>query len=375
MKNLSTIIVTLLTLTLFAACERSVGYDPTVDAGTNNNLNNNQPDAEVPQPDSWVPEPSTLTYEVDHSVYPVRLWEPLDPITQFDLINDSYADISVSSITFKLHGSILPSEVLELWLYHELPFEFHSDTYTWDNDFVTFDLSASPIYVERGNMQTFTLRVMVDADPCIDTIGFDIERDSDIYAVDMVYGLDANIVEGIYSESASPVPVHGESIAFALAPGNPPAGDVFVGTDDHEFIRFNVTSMLDVQVLWNSVTINLPDPASANYFSDVKFWMKNVYGDWVVVSGPLELSPVMCQQDGTCSIGMVGNYDMAACETYEFKVTMDVSSGTAPLGITPSIDIPSYAFGFLDVYNDPVQVDAVNISGGILEGNPQEVIF
>ncbi len=374
MKKLSTIFVTLLIFTLFAACERSVGYDPTIDAGTNNNNVNIQPDAEVPQPDAWMPEPATLEYDVGHDVYPVRLWEPLVPTTRLDLINDSHADILVNSITFKLHGSILSAEVSELWLYRELPFEFHSDTYTWDGDFVTFDLSASPIYIEKGNMKTFTLRVMVDADPCIDTIGFDIERDSDISAVDMMYGLDANIVEGVYSESASLVPVDGESIAFASVVFSPAVGTVFVGADDHEFIHYNVTSMLDVQAIWSSVTINLPDPASANYFSDVKFWMKNAYGDWVLVAGPLELSPVMCQQDGTCSIGIVDTYDMMACETYEFKVTMDVSSG-APLGITPSIDIPGYAFGFLDVYNDPAQVDQVNISGGTLEGNPQEVIL
>lgn len=366
--KLSTIFATLLTLTLFVACERSVGYDPTIDAGTNNNN---------VQPDAWMPEPATLEYDVGHYyvLSPVRLWEPLVPITIFDLINDSQTDISVYSITFKLHGSILPGEISELWLYRELPFEFHSDTYTWDGDFVTFDLSASPIYVEKGNMQTFTLRVMVDGDPCIDTVGFDIERDSDISAVDMMFGLDANIVESVYSESVSPVPVDGEFVAFAFSTGNPPVGGtVSVGTDDHEFIRYNVTSMLDVQVLWNSVTINLPDSASANYFSDVKFWMKNAYGDWVVI-GELDLSPVMCQQDGTCSISMMDTYDMAACETYEFKVTMDVSSDLGSLGITPSIDIPGNAFGFLDVYNDPIQVDPVNISGGILEGNPQEVIF
>ncbi len=134
------------------------------------------------------------------------------------------------------------------------------------------------------------------------------------------------------------------------------------------------TPPLAVTVQQTRVQVILPDAASAVYFSDVKLMRKNALDQWVTVAGPVDLNPGICP-GGICGLAFPEDYDMMACEITQFRVTMDISSGTSPLGMQVSVDVLPSSFLILDIWNGPNTIHPDDISGGPLQGNPQEVIF
>lgn len=328
-----------------AACERSVGHDP--DTGT-------------------------LTYKVSNREIPLNANEPLAMVTELDFTTSDQEGARITSLTFKLKGEISPERIHEVWLYHELPFEFYADTVAWNENYVTFDLSSNPIMIPPNTTEIFTVRILADFDSCVDTIAFDIAYDSHITAIGEDSNQPMDIEEDPQSTSGPPVSVVGENVMFTLSPYSPPARNVFTGADDHEYIRFLIKPQVDVEVQETVIHINLSSEESANHYSDVKFMMKNQMGTWETIAGPLDLMPGMCP-DGFCSIGIMDLYYLDACEEYEIKVTMDVSSG-AHLGSTASVTIPSSHFNFYDIDNDRL-IPEENVIGGDLQGTTQEVVF
>lgn len=352
---------------MFAACDRSVVAGTNSDAGVDASTNNNN------QNDAQVPVPGTLTYKMKQFIWPApseEAWIPINFVTFTAELEDAW----IRGLTFTLYGDIDPAEVVEVQLFREDPLELVAINYVWDGDLVNFDLSADPIVIPKGESRRYSLRVRLEADPCADTIGFDIARDHDISAVGAVYGLPLSIQEDPLSEPVNVVPVVGRQIAFTSAPTNPGPADVSAGVDDHTFVAYNISASMGVEVQRTIVHVQLSDPQDADYFSDLKFWMRNANNDWVVVAGPLELSPQMCQQDGVCGIGMMGDtYDLPACQTSQFKVTMDILPN-APAGITAFIEIPGDSFLMVSSIDASDVIQPEDISGGSITGGTQEII-
>lgn len=320
----------------------------------------------------------TLDYRVSQpSTTDINIGEVENIMTKIRMdVTGEAAD--VTRITFKQTGSADPEDFGNPELYMSgMPID--GIDYSWSGDFLTFDLAGNPIYIEKGSSKTVELWVDV-VGGLNNTAAFDIYRDWHIEAVGQAYGYGLNVTENVASITPTTRNIVGGNVAFSASSSNPVPGDVAAGADDHEFLRFNISTAGEgVSVRKLSFQVNGDDaagPAQVDtalaLIDDIKVWQKNSAGTWVPILGP---NDIVAGTDPEI-VRFTETFDLPASSTEEFIVTGDVAN-TATAGDTYSVDLlsPKVAANVELEYSDgtPIDVTTDDVTGSALVGNWQTV--
>lgn len=293
-------------------------------------------------------------------------------MTKLRLENDNVEDADLERVTFKQTGSADGEDFANPALYVSGVQVADSSVASWEGDFLTFDLSDDPLFIERGNSKNLELRIDV-VGGIGSTAAFDIYRDWHIEAIGRVYHYGMNVVEDAGSTAPVARDIEGGRLAFALSSNNPTVGDVAPGANDHEFLAFNISTAGEaVSINGFSLYANYDGVlGDENDIEDLKVWGKNSLDEWVVVAGPLEPSAGTCAA-GTCTVDFTDSFDVPASTTKEYRITMDLVNG-APEGAVFSVDFPVATEGVEAEYSNGDPVAVADISGGDLTGQDQTV--
>ncbi|MBA4336895.1 hypothetical protein C0416_03955 [bacterium] len=286
-------------------------------------------------------------------------------------------DVEVNRITFKQAGSASEEDFanLSLWISGSM----YADAPTWEGDYVTFDLSETPIEIAKGNSKIVELRTDV-VGGLASTANFDIYRDWHIEGTGTVYGYGVNVVEAPASITPANRDIIGGNVAFSVSSNNPVTGDVKKGANDHEFTRFNISTGGDgVTVRKISLTVNngVGDPDLSD-IDDVKIWTKNSSDEWYVVAGPNDYTTCTALNVpvGCITKSFTDTFDIPESTTQEFMITADVSNLAAALN-TYDIDVANVNLAAnteLEYLSDGTSVNVVaDVTGGMLNGNVMTV--
>lgn len=314
----------------------------------------------------------TLTYTVSQpSAADINIGDTDVSVTKVKM-DMATEGVDVNRITFKQAGSANPEDFGNPMLYVSgSPIDAN---YSWEGDYLTFDLSDSPLNIAKGSSKTVELRVDV-VGGLNTTAAFDIYRDWHIEGTGTVYGYGVNVAEAGASISPANRDIIGGNIAFSLSANNPVTGDVKVGAEDFEFTRFNISTSGDgVTVRKISLTVNgVTTSGTLDEIEDVKIWAKNSAGTWVVVAGPNDLTGALVPPQ---TVAFTDTFDVPAAATTEFIVTADLTNTAVALD-TYSIDVADVTdpnlteLEFSD--GDPVN-EATEVTGGTLTGNVMTVM-
>ncbi len=310
----------------------------------------------------------TLTYSIDDYTGDVNVGEMGVPVSKLELNVDGVEDVDVTKITLKQTGSADPEDFANPELY--VSGTLISSTATWNGDFVTFDLSEAPLYIERGNSKTVEVRMDV-VGGLGSNIKFDVYRDWNIEGTGRVYWYGVNVVETLVPPALVARNIVGCAVAFALSANNPTAGDVARGARDYALMKFNISTAGDAIKLDRLVldVVYAGATADANELQDVKIWTKNSADTWVTVFGPLD--PATAVTPGTTTLTYNDSWDIPASTTKEFMVTADVQN-TAPNGAIYHVELNS-ALAVIEYSSSGTPVAAADVSGGTLVGNNKQV--
>lgn len=314
----------------------------------------------------------TLTYEIDDYTGDINIGETGVSAAKLKLEATNVEDIDVTKITFKQRGSADPEDFSNEALY--MSGMQIADNPTWDGDFLTFDLSADPIYIERGNSENVELRLDVVGGLGSDML-FEIYREWNIEGTGTVYHYGVNVEEETYVSPATPPvtvarDIIGGNLAFALSAENPTVGDMLGDADDHEFLNFNVsTGGESVTLLGFDINIVYNDIGDYSELQDLKVWTKNSADEWVSFANTDPAAGAVGGLPDTLTLSFTDSWDLAAGTTTPFMITLDGNNAT---------DLNEYSVEFLAStvdaeYSDGTTIDAADISGGTLSGNVQTI--
>jgi hypothetical protein len=311
----------------------------------------------------------TLTYKVSQqSTADINVGDTKVIITKLRL-DAAQEDIMLDRISFKQSGSADGEDFANAQLVLSgVPIDVEG---TWEGDYLTFDLTEldTPIVIDKGASKNFELWVDVVGGLGNDA-SFDIYRDWHIEGTGEVYHYGVNTEEDGASVTPANREIVGGNIAFALSSMNPISGEVADGANDHEFLRFNVSTAGDA-VTARKITLTVSGFAggTAAEIEDLKIWSKNSNGDMIIVAGPNDVNALG-------DIVFTDTFDIPGAKTTEYVVTADIITG-ATNGHQFRVDVA-------DVTNsskteleytadgDPVD-EATEVSGGTVQGNVQTV--
>lgn len=312
-------------------------------------------------------EVGTITYEVDDYTGDVNVGDTNVSVARLKLDVSSKEDVNVTRVSFKQKGSADVEDFANAMLYLSgTPVDAEG---VWEGDFLTFDLTEAPVFIERGNSRTLELRVDVVGGLGND-LSFDIYRDWHIEGVGEVYHYGVNVEEVVVPPALATRDIIGGNLALSLSAGNPTVGDVAAGAEDQPFMAFNLSTGGDgIEVLGFDLDINYGGLWGAeDELQDVKVWTKNASGTLVVVAGPLDPA-AGC--GNPCTLQFNDSFTQNAGLTKEYIVTADVDNN-APDGAEYDFELDSATLDAEYLSNGDA-VAAGDISGGILSGKIQTV--
>jgi len=148
-------------------------------------------------------------------------------------------DSAISNITLKEGGTILAEGVSMV------------------NDYVTFDLSASPVVVAKGTKSYFKIYGDI-ADGDATTVEFNLRNDTDIETVGSVYGYNVTVTRSAFDTAGESITttIDGSELNVSLTSVNVDTPD---DVKNFEFARFNVSSGKDVKITDLILTIDETD--------------------------------------------------------------------------------------------------------------------
>ncbi len=313
-----------------------------------------------------------ITYEIDDYTGDINVGDTDVSVARLKLDVDNVEDTDVTRITFRQRGSADPEDFANATLY--VSGTALDVVGTWESDYLTFDLSEAPLFIERGNSKTIELRVDVTGGLGNDVL-FDIYRDWHIEGVGRVYHYGVNVVEVGAPPVIAQRDIIGGNLAFALSSNNPTVGDVAAGAEDHLFMAFNMSTGGDgVTVRGLDITVNYTCAVASNEntLQDVKVWRKNTAGDMVVVAGPLDPGNVVCPIGAQARLLTFNDsFDQAAGLTVEYYVTADVENAAVNTNAY-NMQLNSATVDAEYLSNGDA-VAAADITGGVLNGKDQTV--
>lgn len=311
----------------------------------------------------------SLEYEIDDYTGDINIGETDIAVARVALDVDNTEDADITRVTLKQRGSADPEDLANPTLYLSgSPVDVES---SWNGDFLTFDLSGNPIFIERGNSRTLEVRLDV-VGGLGDTIQLDVYRDWHVEATGRTYGFGLNVDEVGAPPVLAPRDIIGGNLALSTSANNPTTGDVMAGGEDIEFLAFNMSTggdgveITDLQLDINYVCTVCP--IQNQDLQDVKIWTQNSSGDWVVIAGPLD--PAAGAVDPV-NLAFTDNFTQNAGETKEYVVTADVEN-TADNLDTFDIDL-DVANIVAEYLSNGDEVLAGDITGGTLDGKVMTV--
>lgn len=312
----------------------------------------------------------TLTYKVSQpSTAEINVGDTDVIMTKLRL-DAAQEDIMLDRVSFKQSGSADAEDFANPTLVLSgTPVDAEG---VWEGDYLTFDLTEldTPIVIEKGASKNFELWVDVVGGLGNDA-SFDIYRDWHIEGTGQVYHYGVNVEEDGASITPADRDIVGGNIAFALSSMNPISGEVADGANDHEFLRFNVSTAGDaitIRKLTLTVSGFAGSPSAAE-IEDLKIWTKDSQGNLIIVAGPNDVNALG-------DIAFLDTFDVPGASTTEFVVTADIITG-ADNGDQFRVDVAdvtSSAKTEIEYSDDGDPVDeATEVSGGVVQGNVQTV--
>ncbi len=310
-----------------------------------------------------------IDYEVNDYTGEVEVGDEGVSVARLKLDVTNKEDVDVTRISFKQRGSADAEDFANTTLYLSgSPLDVEGE---WEGDFLTFDLSEDPIYIERGNSRTLELRVDIAGGLGNDLL-FDIYRDWHIEGVGKVYHYGVNVSEVDPAPALAQREIVGGNLAFALSSNNPTVGDVMAGAQDFVFMAYNMSTGGDgVTMRSFDLTVNVGGGVGedCDNLEDLKVWRENTAGDLVVVAGPLD--PADACGGGTDTLTFNDTFDQTTGDTVEYFVTADVAND-APNDAQFEIVFDTSTVDAEYLSNGDA-VAAGDISGGTMTGKVQTV--
>ncbi|MCC7197174.1 S-layer homology domain-containing protein [Candidatus Peregrinibacteria bacterium] len=311
----------------------------------------------------------TLTYKISQpSTAEVNVGDTDVIMTKLRL-DAAQEDIMLDRVSFKQSGSADAEDFANPTLVLSgTPVDAEG---VWEGDYLTFDLTEldTPIIIEKGASKNFELWVDVVGGLGNDA-SFDIYRDWHIEGTGQVYHYGVNVEEDVTSITPADRNIVGGNIAFALSSENPISGEVADGANDHEFLRFNVSTAGDaITIRKLTLTVSGFAGGVATEIEDLKIWSKNSQGDLIIVAGPNDVNALG-------DIAFLDTFDVPGASTTEFVVTADIITGAVNNHQfrVDVADVTSSAKTEIEYSDDGDPVDeATEVSGGVVQGNVQEV--
>jgi hypothetical protein len=313
-----------------------------------------------------------LEYEVSDYTGEINVGDTGVSVARLKLNVDSVEDADLTRITLKQKGSADVEDFANPTLYLSgSPVD--SAEASWQGDFLTFDLSGAPLFIERGNSRTLELRIDVVGGLGNDVL-FDVYRDWHIEATGRSYGFGLNVTEVAVPPALTARDIVGGNLALSTSASNPVVGDVMAGAEDHEFLAFNLSTGgdgvtvrgFDLDVVYDGATVDTTE------LQDVKIWTKNSADNWVVIAGPLDPNDgAIGATPYTETLAYNDSFTQAAGVTKEYVVTADVEND-APNGAIYRVEFDTSTID-AEYESNGDSVAAVDITGGTLVGKDQTV--
>jgi hypothetical protein len=193
---------------------------------------------------------------------------------------------------------------------------------------VMFDLSADPYSIDKGSDRTFKVSADIGGQ-ANDTIVTYLDNSADLYVVGDDYGFGVTVTDADFDTSAegSSVTIQGGELSVAFS--GPSAKDISNTAEDVSFYEGTLTAELaltitampvlvtEVEVSGGSDSTLEEDP-----ISDIRIVNADT-GE--LLMGPLDLASTTNGQL-TETLAFTDDFDMAAGETLNFKITADMES-------------------------------------------------
>lgn len=175
-----------------------------------------------------------------------------------------------------------------------------SGTVTADG-YVTFNLAETTegYLLEKGITKTMYLKGDIVSGRTNSTVAFDIENDSDIFAIGTIYKFGTSVKETSSSTVPSKYTIKGGKLSVSLAQDSAPAKDISPRSNNVQLAKFNFTTQGDsvkIQTMKllviaqdNHTTFNNATSADIARVSNVENF-KVVVGNNSFVYGPIDLA-------------------------------------------------------------------------------------
>ena len=245
-------------------------------------------------------------------------------ISQFKLTAGSAEDVNFERITLKVDDAQDHSNY-KLW---QGTTELAEGTYIGDK-LVMFDLSASPYSIDKGSDRTFKVSADIGGKSG-DTIETYLDNSADLYVVGQDYGFGVTVTRTGFDGDAneeSLVTVQGGELSVAFS--GPSAKDISNTAQDVSFYEGTLTAELPLTITAMPVLITEVETSGGSDstleedpISDIRIVNADT-GE--LLMGPLDLSSTTNGQL-TETLAFSDDFDMAAGETLNFKITADMES-------------------------------------------------
>lgn len=331
----------------------------------------------------------TLTIDKTGSISDPSLGEQDAEIGEFKVTADG-EDAWVSMITLKIDNAADHSD-FRLWDGND---EVAMGENTW-GDFVMFDLSEDPFFIEEGNNNIFTVSADIGGQAG-DEISVYVDNNIDVEAVGGDYGfgltVDSELAgNGSYSgtdcDSTSSTDcsfseVQGGDVTIAF--NGPSAGDIEVDGQDEVLLSFSITAANEVTVKDLDVIVYGDDDADSDAFDAIDDAgadadglingseynledIKIVDEDGRVWMGPEELSGT---DDADETVSFTEDFTLDAGETVVLMVTADVNdAATSGTEFGATLDVSS--LDIEDENGDSLTTDEIVPSSDVVGYNQE----
>ncbi len=242
---------------------------------------------------------------------------------------------------------------------------------------------AVPYTLGKGIQRTLSLvgDVLAANRAGVDTIKFYIDQTYDVYATGSTYGMGVNVTNTFTTGNS--LSIDGGQITYAF--NGPTTGNISVGANDANLLKFAITSQNNIEVKSTTVRLTFSADVSADIANVTDIKIKNA-DTGVVVAGPFDLSSWTGYTDATFvtvdatpsqwyAKTFTDRYDVSSGKTVNYVVSADIlttGTGLAAKSVTATLAARvGTNIRNMDSNLDVATTDIVPASA--LAGNPQTV--
>lgn len=232
-------------------------------------------------------------------------------------------DVSFERITLKIGGTSSSEDHSDYQLYQGS---------TWlaagsniGNDLVVFDLGSAAYSIDKGSDKTFTVTADIGGTSG-ETITTHLDNDADLYVVGLDFGFGVTVTATDFDTSAegSTVTIQGGELSVAF--GGPTASDVSNTTENFSLFEGTMTAELAMTITAMPMALAMVNDDATGLETDPISDIRIVNADTgALLMGPLDLASTDAD-DTAETLSFTDDFDMAAGEVLNFKVTADMES-------------------------------------------------